>query len=133
MRIFYFMCIIIISLYGEVTNKYPTLQLVNSNLKIIDIRTEKEWKQTGILPKAYTITFFRADGSYDFRDFLNKLNKIIKKDEVFAIICRSGHRSKIVSNFLSKNGYHVINLVGGMNYATKKLGLPVKKYLGNKF
>ena len=85
------------------------------------------------MPKANTITFFRADGSYDFRDFLNKLNKIIKKDEVFAIICRSGHRSKIVSNFLSKNGYNVINLVGGMNYATKKLGLPIKKYLGNRF
>jgi len=133
MRIFSFMFIFVITLYSGVENKYPTLQFIKSDLKIIDIRTEKEWRQTGILPKAYTLTFFQADGSYDFRDFLNKLNKIIEKDEVFAIICRSGHRSKIVSNFLSKNGYNVINLVGGMNYATKKLGLPIKKYLGNKF
>jgi len=86
-----------------------------------------------ILKKAYTITFFQADGSYDIRDFLNKINKIIEKDEVFALICRSGHRSKIVSKFLNKNGHKVINLVGGMNYSIKKLGLPVKKYIGNRF
>ena len=133
MRIFSFMFSFVISLYSGVENKYPTLQFINSNLKIIDIRTEKEWKQTGILPKAYTITFFQADGSYDIRDFLNKINKIIEKDEVFALICRSGHRSKIVSKFLNKNGYKVINLVGGMNYSIKKLGLPVKKYIGNRF
>jgi len=40
---------------------------------------------------------------------------VVKKDEPFALICRVGSRTSLVSEFLSeKLGYHVINLKGGI-------------------
>jgi len=105
-----------LSLFAEVTNVVVTPEFVNStNLKIIDIRTPKEWRETGIVKGAYTLTFFNKNGDYDIYSFLNSLNKIIKKDEKFALICRTGSRTKMVSNFLgNKLNYHVVNLKGGL-------------------
>jgi len=104
------------SLFAEVTNVIVTPQFVNSsNLKIIDIRTKGEWKETGIVKGSYTLTFFNEKGDYDIYSFLKSLNKIVKKDEKFALICRTGSRTGMVSNFLgNKLNYHVVNLKGGL-------------------
>jgi len=83
--------------------------------KVIDIRTEPEWRQTGIVKGSYTIMFFDEKGQYDIDAFLNALNKIVKKKEEFVLICRTGSRTTMVSQFLSdKLGYDVINLKGGI-------------------
>jgi len=105
-----------LSLFAEVTDIVVTPKFVNStNMKIIDIRTPEEWRETGIVKGAYTLTFFNKNGDYDIYGFLNSLNKIVKKDEKFALICRTGSRSKMVSNFLgNKLNYHVVNLKGGL-------------------
>jgi rhodanese-related sulfurtransferase len=59
--------------------------------------------------------FFDEKGNYDVEKFVKNLNKIVKKDEEFALICRTGSRTLEVSKFLSSTfGYRVINLVGGM-------------------
>ena len=104
------------SLFAEVTNVTVTPEFVNSTkLKIIDIRTQGEWKETGVVKGAYPLTFFNEKGNYDIDGFLNSLNKIVKKDEKFALICRTGSRTGMVSNFLgNKLNYHVVNLKGGM-------------------
>ena len=105
-----------LSLFAEVTDVVVTPEFVNSTkMKIIDIRTPEEWRETGIVKGAYTLTFFNKNGDYDIYSFLNSLNKIVKKDEKFALICRTGSRSKMVSNFLgNKLNYHVVNLKGGL-------------------
>ncbi|EJF07226.1 Rhodanese-related sulfurtransferase [Thiovulum sp. ES] len=120
------------SLFSGVEQSYPTRELINSGIKIIDIRTESEWRQSGVLSGVYPITFFYDDGSYNVRLFLRQLNSVVEKGEKFALICRSGSRTKTVSRFLGQNGYNVVNLVGGMNYATKKVGIQPVKYLPNK-
>ncbi|MCK4440736.1 MAG: rhodanese-like domain-containing protein [Sulfurovaceae bacterium] len=104
------------SLFAEVTNVTVTSDFINSTkLKIIDIRTQGEWRDTGIIKKSYPLTFFNEKGNYDIDGFLNSLNKIVKKDEKFALICRTGSRTGMVSNFLgNKLNYHVVNLKGGM-------------------
>jgi len=104
------------SLFAEVTNVMVTPQFVNSsNLKIIDIRTKGEWKETGIVKGSYTLTFFNEKGDYDIYSFLKSLDKIVEKDEKFALICRTGSRTGMVSNFLgNKLDYHVVNLKGGL-------------------
>ncbi len=101
--------------YAEMKNEQISPKLVESNITIIDIRTKPEWQQTGIIKNSIPITFFRADGGYDVKDFLSKLDKKISKDKPFALVCRSGNRTSMVSQFLGKNGYNVINLVGGIN------------------
>ncbi len=41
--------------------------------------------------------------------------KIVKRDEKFALICRTGSRTTMVSNYLgNKLKYRVINLKGGL-------------------
>jgi rhodanese-related sulfurtransferase len=89
-------------------------EIVNSGIKIIDIRTKPEWLQTGIVKGAIPITFFDKRGNYDVPKFLKLLNKYVDKNEEFALICRTGNRTTAVSDFLGKMGYKVINLKGGV-------------------
>ena len=84
-------------------------------IPIVDIRLPSEWKATGTIPNAKKITFFTNKGRIN-PNFLNELAKAhITKSSKFAIICRTGHRSKVASQILEANGYkNVINLKGGM-------------------
>ncbi|MDQ1326308.1 MAG: hypothetical protein QG564_1433 [Campylobacterota bacterium] len=100
---------------AELQDIWATPDFMEKNMKIIDIRTPAEWKETGIVKGAYTIMFFDEQGRFDVQGFLDQLNKIIKKDEQFALICRTGSRTSEVSKFLSNElGYNVINLKGGI-------------------
>ena len=104
------------TLFAEVTTVEVTPDFIKeSKLKIIDIRTQGEWVETGIVKDAYLLTFFDERGNYDIEGFLEELNKIVEKDEKFALICRTGSRTGMISNFLGeKLNYHVVNLKGGM-------------------
>ena len=99
---------------AELQQVWATPEFAEKNIKIIDIRTPAEWKETGIVKGSYTIMFFDEQGNF-YRDFLKELDKVVKKDEPFALICRVGSRTGMVSEFLSeKLGYKVINLKGGI-------------------
>ncbi len=102
--------------FAKVTNIPATIGFINSTkMKIIDIRTKDEWQEIGVIKGSYPITFFDERYGYDKKSFLKELNKVVDKNEKFAIISNSGSRSKLVANFLGvKNSYHVINLKGGM-------------------
>jgi len=103
-------------LMAQVTNLPVTLEFVKSNeMKIIDIRTKGEWKQMGTIKDAHLITFFDEQSKYNIKSFLEQLDKVVEKDEQFAIICNTASRTKLVSNFLgNKLNYNVVNLTGGM-------------------
>jgi rhodanese-related sulfurtransferase len=116
-KIFFSFLILLSLLKAEVINVNATPEFLKSNpdIKIIDIRTPSEWRETGIVKGAYTLTFFDERGYYNIEQFLNELNKIVKPDEKFALICRTGSRTTMVSNFLGKRlHYRVINLRGGL-------------------
>lgn len=104
------------TLFAEVTDTPATLEFVNgSKMKIIDIRTEGEWVQMGVIKDSVLLTFFDEKGGVDIDNFIEELNKVVDKDEEFAIICNTGSRTKLVSNFLGKKkDYKVVNLTGGM-------------------
>ena len=102
-------------LMAELQQVWATPAFVNEKIKIIDIRTPAEWVETGIVKGAYTIMFFDEKGDFSVENFLRQLNMAVKKDEQFALICRVGSRTGMVSEFLSeKLGYKVINLKGGI-------------------
>ena len=103
------------SLFAELKQEWATESFLNKNIKIIDIRTPAEWRETGIVKGSYTIMFFDEQGNYDPPKFMQALDKIVKKDEQFALICRVGSRTGMVAEALSKDmGYNVINLKGGI-------------------
>ena len=87
--------------------------LQNDNALVIDIRTEKEWNTTGIIPDSRKIEFFNANGDYNLKKWLKQLNEQRQSPEQPVIlVCRSGNRTETVGNYLTqklgmKNIYHL--------------------------
>lgn len=118
----------ITSLSAEYIRQPIDQKLIDSKIKIIDIRTPSEWKTTGLVKGSIPIMFFDEQGNYNTETFLTKLGKVVKKNEQFALICNSGNRTQIVGNFLGKQlDYRVIDLQGGIQYAIAKK-LPLEPY-----
>ncbi len=118
----------ITSALAEVINQYPSQELVDSDIKIIDIRTLGEWRETGLLKGAIPLTFFDVFGNYNIPVFMRKLRSHVKEGEKFAIICHVGNRTAMLADYLDKEEHmNVINLLGGMDYAAKK-GLSTVPY-----
>ena len=57
-------------------------------------------------------------------DFIKLAEKELPKDIPIAVYCGTGKRSGMASDILSKNGYTVVDLDGGLT-AWKAAGLPV--------
>ncbi len=116
------------SLFASVTNESPSIGILNSNTPIIDIRTPREWRETGLLKGAIPIMFFNERGGYDLEGFLKELHSKVDTTKPFALICRSGSRTTTIAKYLSDQyGYKIINLQGGMNIVRAKQ-LPITPY-----
>ena len=76
-----------------------------SNIQLIDIREPYE-TQTGTLKGARKVPM---------NTLLNHPEQYLKKDQDYYIMCQSGMRSSRTVNLLSKLGYHVINVRGGIS------------------
>lgn len=84
-------------------------RLVKSGVPVIDIRLQSEWEETGIVPGSKLLTFFDEKGRYDAAAWLDKVKGFAKPDEPVVVICRSGNRTKPVSQFLSQQaGYKTV-------------------------
>lgn len=116
------------SLTADYTAQPIDQKLIDSNIKIIDIRTPGEWKTTGLVKGAIPIMFFDERGNYNLDAFLAELGKKVKKNERFALICNSGSRSHTLGTYLGKQlGYSIIDLQGGIQYAISKR-MPLEPY-----
>ena len=101
---------------------------------LLDVRTKGEWDTVGkpdgekIGLKTYFLEI-RRDAFFDFvkefKDF-----KIDQKNEIL-VICKSGERSQITAELLSKENYKTINISDGFEGSDEGVGwmnsdLPVK-------
>jgi len=109
-------------IFALTATKQNILKLQKQNIPIIDIRLPEEWKATGSIPNALQITFFDHSGSINPK-FIQMLTKNhIYYNSKFAIICRTGHRTRIAYKILKNNGYkNIIDLQGGMFQLFKSL------------
>ena len=105
-----------IQLFAEIyeVNNEKIKMLLENDVPLIDIRTEGEWYETGVINSSHLLTFFNKDGSYDFRKWMIELAEISNENGPVIIICRSGRRSRIVSNMIIKKNseyliYHATN------------------------
>lgn len=91
-------------------------KLVASGVPLIDIRTSPEWQQTGVVPGSHLLTFFDERGRADPATWLEKARTIAKPGDPVIVICRTGNRTKAVSQFLSDQvGYaKVYNVRNGI-------------------
>ena len=77
-------------------------KLIKNNVPIVDIRTSDEWNQTGVIPNSILLTFFKKNGTYNFETWHKKLGYVIDTNKPYVLICRSGRRTKIVSEMIDK-------------------------------
>ncbi|DAB35813.1 MULTISPECIES: rhodanese-like domain-containing protein [Sulfurospirillum] len=111
-------------LFADLRNVEVDEAVVKSGITVVDIRTKPEWADTGVVKGAVLLTFFDEQGRYDVDAFLKELDKHVSKDKEFALICRTGSRTSAVSDLLSKQGYKVVNLRGGMKLLLQKGYVP---------
>lgn len=109
----------------EISVKELVDRMNNSDeLVLIDIRMEQEWMQTGIIEGANLITDQYLVQALD----AGKLQQQIKGKEL-VIICRSGSRSKRMTDYLLNqrndiDSHMIWNMTGGI-LEWKRNGLPV--------
>ncbi len=109
------------------------IEMQKEGVPVIDIRTPQEWKEKGIIKGAHLIMFFDADGKDHAREFLQKLNQLVKdKNQPFIIYCAHSNRTKAVGKWLSDRlGYkNVYELTGGIEYGWRDKGKSVERLKG---
>ena len=105
------------------------------NLLIIDVRTEKEWKMTGVIPGSILISM-HDDNNLERKSFLEEINLKISsyKSKKIAFICASGSRSKVVMDFFLNEGYKNIyhipdGIMGRQSDGWLFSGYPITQYM----
>ncbi len=84
-------------------------RLSKSGVPVIDIRLQSEWEETGIVSGSTLLTFFDERGRADPAAWLEKVKPLAKPNEPVVVICRTGNRTKAVSQFLSQQaGYATV-------------------------
>ena len=84
-------------------------QLMKSGVPVIDIRTQPEWEETGIVAGSRLLTFYDERGRADPAAWLDKVKPFAKPGDPVVVICRIGNRTKAVSQFLAKQaGYATV-------------------------
>lgn len=91
-------------------------QLLDQGVPIVDVRRADEWQDTGVIENSHLITFFDSQGQYDAEKWLSELSSIVGPGEPVVLICHSGTRTKLISQWLSeKQGYaKVYNVANGI-------------------
>ena len=104
------------------------------NKVLLDVRTQGEWDSVGkpdgdkLNLKTYFLEIKR-DSFFDFVEEFKAFN--INKDHEILVICKSGERSQISAELLSRENYKTINISDGFEGSTEgegwiNCGLPVK-------
>jgi rhodanese-related sulfurtransferase len=91
-------------------------RLIKTGVPVIDIRTQGEWEETGIISGSKLNTFFDEKGKADPAAWLEKVKPFASPEQSVVVICRSGNRTKAASQFLSQQaGYaKVYNVKNGI-------------------
>jgi rhodanese-related sulfurtransferase len=89
-------------------NNEQILELSNTNIPIVDVRSISELKQTGVIPDSILLTFFDKEGNYDLDKWYENLLLEVEEGEPLILICRSGNRSRIIAEMMNTKFDNVI-------------------------
>ena len=93
-------------------------RIADQDVVMLDVRTAEEYDE-GHIQNAINIDV-KQDG------FIEEAKSILPADKTIAVYCRSGKRSANAAGMLTKAGYKIVNLEGGI-MAWKDAGMPVEK------
>ncbi len=88
----------------------------NHSFKIIDIRNTKDYE------------LYHIDNSVNipYKLLIDKHKLFLNYHNTYFILCKNGDISYLASKYLSKLGYHVVNVIGGIDHFK---GRVVTKYM----
>ena len=78
------------------------INLIEKEIKIVDVRTQNEWKSTGIIKGSILISLLDKKNKFSFKNWYEEFNKKISKNESVIFVCALGARSKFISNLVNK-------------------------------
>jgi peptidylprolyl isomerase len=114
----------------RIINGDELLSMQQKELIVIDIRTEEEWEETGIIKNSKKITAFDQEGNFNpaFLNSFESLTKKNKENSKVVFVSKEGDISSILANgFVEQLGYKkMLSLQGGIKEWIN-LGLPLKK------
>ncbi len=122
---FLFLCVLLSAFFSSVKatelNELSVDQLAHlqqeKNILLVDIRTDLEWKKSGVIKGSRLLAFFDKNGRYDTQHWLNQLQGMkASSDQQIVLVCRSGNRSGKVGELLTKqlNMPNIHHLKGGI-------------------
>ena len=98
-------------------NNRELSNLIEKKIKIIDVRTENEWKSTGIIKGSFLISLLNENKKFIFEDWYEMFNNKFGKNKSIIFICASGIRSNYISHLVKNKDpdLTVYNLKKGIN------------------
>jgi rhodanese-related sulfurtransferase len=86
-----------------------TARLLTAGVPVIDIRTVREWQESGILPGSHLLTLVDEQGRADPAAWLKQVQRVARPNQPLIVICRSGNRTRLASQILSEQaGYRTV-------------------------
>ena len=92
--------------------------LIEKEIKIIDVRTQNEWKSTGIIKESFLVSLLNKNKKFIFEDWYAMFENKFGKNETIVFICASGIRSNYISHLVQrrKPDLKIYNLKKGINH-----------------
>lgn len=108
---------LIISLIAKESKSLTVDELefyIEKNIIVIDIRIEKKWKTTGIIPSSYRLEYNKAN---EKKWFYTLIKLIRNKNRAFVLISKKGEDAKTLASKLvnEKNLKNAMYLDGGID------------------
>jgi rhodanese-related sulfurtransferase len=115
----------VLKLYVTAKEAYERWRSAPDRVKILDVRTPEEYLFVGHPTMAWKIPVAAQSYQWDpvkgqypmtlLADFVERVHRIAKPDDILMVMCRSGGRSAIAVNLLAQAGYrNVHNITDGM-------------------
>ena len=79
-------------------------RLVAQGVPVVDIRTDAEWRSTGVLAGSRLLTFFDAQGRADPARWVTQAGAFAVPGQPLILLCRSGKRSRAAAEALEAQG-----------------------------
>ena len=92
--------------------------LIEQKIKIIDVRTQNEWKSTGVIKGSFLISLLNKNKKFIFEDWYATFENKFGKNKSIVFICASGVRSNYISHLVQtrKPDLKIYNLEKGINH-----------------
>ena len=98
-------------------NNRELSNLIEKEIKIIDVRTQNEWKSIGIIKGSFLVSLLNKNKKFIFEDWFAMFENNFGKNKSIIFICASGIRSNYISHLVKKKNSDLIvyNLKKGIN------------------